>query len=159
MTRKYAWGQSGHRVVDAVPRQRGKVLTVVAAIALDGLRAIMAYEGGTTKEVFRRFVDEALVPSLRPGDVVVMDNLGAHRAYGICDAIEAAGATVLYLPPYHPELNPIESAWSKWKQLLRKRAARSYRDLAIALDQTKNLLTDSDLRGWYQHAGVLPQVA
>ncbi len=87
-----------------------------------------------------------------------MDNLGAHRATGICAAIEAAGATVLYLPPYHPDLNPIEYAWSKWKGLLRKRAARTYRELAVVLSETRDLITESDLRGWYQHVGALHQV-
>jgi transposase len=159
MTREYAWGPSGQRVVDSVPRQRGQVLSVAGAIGLDGVRAVMAYDGATTKEIFLRFVREALVPALRPGDVVVMDNLGAHRALGVRDAIEAAGARVLYLPPYHPELNPIELAWSKWKNLLRKVGARTHRTLAIALRDTIELITTRDLRGWYQHAGALNQVA
>lgn len=158
MTREHAWAPSGKRAVDSVPRQRSTVLTVLGAIALDGMRALMAYEGATTKEVFLRFVHEVLVPSLHPGDVVVMDNLGAHRALGVRDAIEAAGATVLYLPPYHPELNPIELTWSKLKRLLRKAGARTYRALAIALDQIKDQLRPSDLEGWFRHAGVHGQV-
>jgi transposase len=159
MTPQYGWGLSGERVVDSVPRQRGQVLSVAGAIGLDGVRAVMAYDGATTKEMFLRFVREALVPSLRPGDVVVMDNLGAHRALGVRDAIEGAGASLLYLPPYHPELNPIELAWSKWKHLLRKIGARTHRKLAAALEDTIDLITQSDLRGWYQHAGALNQVA
>lgn len=159
MTRTYAWGLSGQRVVDSIPRNRSRVLTIAGAIGIDGVRAVMAYEGATTKELFLRFVREALVPALRRGDVVVMDNLGAHHAYGVRSAIESAGARLLYLPPYHPELNPIELAWAKWKNLLRKLGARTYQDLAAAVIETKEQLTASDLRGWYHHVRRLGQVA
>ena len=153
MTREYARGPSGERIVGIVPRNRGVVLTVVGAVALDGVRAMMAYEGGTTAEAFLRFAREMLVPSLRPGDVVVLDNLGAHRAVGVRETIEAAGARVLYLPPYHPELNPIELAWSKLKALLKTIGARDLPALATALKLTKDLLTPSDMEGWYRHCG------
>jgi len=153
MTREYARGPSGDRVVGIVPRNRGAVLTVVGAIALDGVRAMMAYEGGTSAEAFLRFAREALAPSLHCGDVVVLDNLGAHRAVGVREAIEAADARVLYLPPYHPELNPIELAWSKLKALLKRIGARDLQSLAVALKRTKDLLTTSDMEGWYRHCG------
>jgi transposase len=107
MTREYARGPSGERVVGIVPRNRGVVLTVVGAVAVDGVRCLMAYEGASA-DAFLRFVREALGPSLYPGDVVVLDNLGAHR--GVREAIETAGARLLNLPFYHPELNPIEAA-------------------------------------------------
>ena len=132
MTREYARGPSGERVVGIVPRNRGVVLTVVGAVALDGVRAMMAYEGGTSAEAFLRFVREALAPSLHKGDVVVLDNLGAHRAVGVREAIETVGARLLYLPPYHPELNPIELAWSKMKALLKRIGARDLHALACA---------------------------
>jgi transposase len=153
MTREYARGPSGERVVGIVPRNRGVVLTVVGAVALDGVRAMMAYEGGTSAEAFLRFARDALVPSLHPGDVVVLDNLGAHRAVGVREAIESAGARILYLPPYHPELNPIELAWSKLKALLKAIGARDIQALAAALKHTKDLLTPSDLEGWFRHCG------
>lgn len=156
MTREYARGPSGARVVGIVPRQRGTVLTVVGAIALDGVRAMMAYEGGTSAEAFLRFVHEALAPSLRPGDVVVMDNLGAHRAYGVREAIETTGARILYLPPYHPELNPIELAWSKLKGILKTLGARDLQALASALKAAKDHLTLSDMAGWFSHCGYAP---
>ncbi len=156
MTREYARCPSGDRVVGIVPRNRGTVLTVVGAIALDGVRAMMAYEGGTSAEAFLRFAREVLAPSLYPGDVVVMDNLGAHRAVGVREAIEAVGARIMYLPPYHPELNPIELAWSKLKAMLKSVGARDLQALAAALKRCKDLLTPSDMEGWYRHCGYQP---
>ncbi len=153
MTREYARGPSGDRVVGVVPRNRGVVLTAVGAVALDGVRAMMAYEGGTSADAFLRFAREALAPSLHRGDVVVMDNLGAHRAVGVREAVETVGARIMYLPPYHPELNPIELAWSKLKALLKRIGARDLQALAAALKHTKDLITPSDLRGWYSHCG------
>jgi transposase len=156
MTREYARSPSGERVVGIVPRNRGVVLTVVGAIALDGVRAMMAYEGGTSADAFLRFVREALAPSLYPGDVVILDNLGAHRAVGVREAIEARGARILYLPPYHPELNPIELAWSKLKALLKIIGARDIQALATALKRSKDLLSTSDMEGWFAHCGYQP---
>lgn len=153
MTRETAWSLCGTRAVGVVPRQRGTTLTVVGAIALDGVRAMMAYEGGTNREAFLQFVRESLVPSLRPGDVVVWDNLGAHRAAGVRDAVHAAGASVVWLPPYHPELNPIELAWTKLKRLLRKAEARTYQELAVVLKQATTLITPNDTEGWLRHCG------
>ena len=121
MTPLYSRARVGERAFGKAPKNQGVNLTIVGAIALDGVRAMMAYEGGTTREAFARFVNDALVPSLRPGDVVVMDNLRAHHSDGICRAIEAVGATVRYLPSYSPELNPIEHTWSKLKGLLRRK--------------------------------------
>jgi transposase len=157
MTREYARGPSGERVVGIVPRNRGTILTVVGAVALDGVRAVMAYEGGTSADAFLRFLHEALVPSLHPGDLVVLDNLGAHRAVGVREAIETAGARILYLPPYHPELNPIELAWSKLKALLKTIGARDLQALAAALKSSKDRLTTSDMEGWFRHCGYEPE--
>ena len=153
MTRTYAWGLSGQRVVDSIPRNRSRVLTIAGAIGIDGVRAVMAYEGATTKELFLRFVREALVPALRRGDVVVMDNLGAHHAYGVRSAIESAGARLLYLPPYHPELNPIELAWSKLKGMLRDYKARTREALDEAIARAMPRITTKDAAGWFRHCG------
>jgi len=154
MTRTYAWSESGKRAVGFVPRKgQRQALSVAGAIALDGVRCLMAYEGGTTNHAFMRFVREALVPSLHAGDVVVMDNLSAHRAAGIVDAIRAVGADVLYLPPYHHDFNPIEHTWSKLKSMLRKAAARTLEGLADTLARTESAITASDLAGWFQHCG------
>ena len=153
MTPLYGRALVGERAVGKAPRNHRTTLTVVGAIGLDGVRAMMAYEGGTTKEAFLRFVHEALVPSLKRGDVVVMDNLSSHHCEGVAEAIEAAGATVLYLPPYAPELNPIEHTWSKLKALLRRAEARTLRTLAGAVAVSSSEISRSDLCGWYTHCG------
>ena len=153
MTREYARGPYGRRVFGRVPRNRGKVLTMIGALDLGGVRALMTVEGGTSGEVFLRFVREHLVPSLQPGDVVVMDNLGAHHATGVRAEIEAAGASVLYMPPYSPDLNPIELCWSKVKQLLKGFHARTVRQLVASIGIIRGLVTPQDATGWYRHCG------
>jgi transposase len=157
MTPIYGRARVGERAVGKAPRNHGKNLTVCGAISLDGIRAMMAYEGGTTREAFLHFVRKALVPALRRGDVVVMDNLSTHYCQGVRESIEAAGATVLYLPPYSPELNPIEHTWSKLKALLRRVEARTLRTLAGALAQSSTRITKSDLAGWYANCGYEAQ--
>jgi transposase len=153
MTPLYSRSLVGERAVGKAPRNQGTNLSVCGAIALDGVRCMMAYEGGTTKQAFLHFVRQALVPSLRRGDVVVMDNLNAHYAEGVQTAIEAAGASILYLPPYSPELNPIEHTWSKLKALLRRVEARTLRALASALGESSTRITASDLVGWFTDCG------
>ena len=137
----------------AVPRNRGHVLTLIGALSVDGIEALMTVEGGTNAAVFRSFVDDHLVPILRHGDVVVMDNLGAHHATGIREAIEAAGARVLYLPPYSPDLNPIELAWSKLKAILRRLGARTLATLIPAVAVAAALVTPTDALAWFSHCG------
>jgi transposase len=157
MTRLRSRAKHGARAFGKAPRNHRVNLTVVGAIALDGVRAMMAYEGGTTKIAFLHFVQTALAPSLKPADVVVMDNLRAHYAAGVQEAIEARGATVLYLPPYSPELNPIELTWSKLKSILRKVEARTLRTLAGALPDCVRRISTTDLHGWFRHAGYFNQ--
>ena len=158
MTREHAWCPKGERFFGAVPRNRGTVLTMLGALGLDGVRALRTYEGGTSGEVFLSFVHEVLVPRLSPGDVVVMDNLGAHHATGVRAAIESTGARVVYLPPYSPDLNPIEMCWSKVKSLLRFFAARTIPSLVNAVADAVAAVTSSDARAWFAHAGY-PQCA
>jgi transposase len=157
MTPLYSRALVGERAVGKAPRNQGTNLTVVGAVALDGIRCLMAYEGGTTKQAFLHFVREALVPSLRRGDVVVMDNLGSHYADGVSEAIEGVGASVMYLPPYSPELNPIEHTWSKFKALLRRAEARTLRTLAAAVSAASTRITRSDLAGWFGNCGYSAQ--
>lgn len=157
MTRLRSRAKHGARAFGKAPRNHRVNLTVIGAIALDGVRSMMAYEGGTTNRAFLHFVQTALAPSLRSGDVVVMDNLRAHYAAGVQEAIEACGATVLYLPPYSPELNPIELAWSKLKSILRRVEARTLRKLAGALPHCIGRISKTDLIGWFQHAGYSNQ--
>lgn len=119
MTPDYARSPRGERIADVVPRNRGTVTTMIGALGLVGLLGVMTVEGGTDAAVFEAFVKHVLVPKLKPGDIVVLDNLGAHKPDGIRKLIEAAGATLLFLPPYSPELNPIvEECWSKFKACL-----------------------------------------
>lgn len=157
MTRLRGRAQVGQRAFGKAPRNHRVNLTVIGAIALDGPRAMMAYEGGTTRDAFLHFVDECLVPSLNEGDVVVMDNLRAHYTYGVKEAIEAVGASVMYLPPYAPELNPIEHTWSKLKAFLRRVEARTLNALSAAVTQFRTLIRDSDLAGWYRNCGYSAQ--
>lgn len=153
MTREHAWAPIGERVTGHVPRNRGKVLTMLGALTLEGLEAMMTIEGGTSGAVFLRFVREHLVPILRPGDLVVMDNLGAHHATGVRTAIQAAGADVLYMPPYSPDLNPIELCWSKVKAALRKIGARTVKALTAAVALASHAVTPRDAEGWFIHCG------
>jgi transposase len=141
------------RVVEHVPRNRGVVTTVLGAMALDGIRALMTIEGATTADVFEAFVESMLVPRLNPGDIVVMDNVGAHKPAHILERIRAAGAHVLFLPPYSPDLNPIELFWNKFKELLRSMAARTPRELDHAIAEAMALTTLEDIAGWFKHCG------
>ena len=123
MARRYGRARRGARVVGAVPHGRWKTTTLVAALRSDGLIAPCVFDGAINGARFLAYVEQALAPILRPGDIVVMDNLGAHKVKGVRQAIEAVGAALLYLPPYSPDLNPIEQAFAKLKALLRSAAA------------------------------------
>ena len=125
MTRRYGWGVRGERLIDAAPAGHWKTTTFVAGLRSTGIFAPLVLDGPMTGEWFRAYVERVLAPSLEPGDVVVMDNLAAHKVAGISNAIAAIGASVLYLPPYSPDLNPIEQVFSKLKALLRKASART----------------------------------
>ena len=125
MTRLYGWGAKGQRLVDAAPSGHWKTTTFVAGLRRDGVIAPFVLDGPMTGEVFRASVAQMLTPSLRPGDVVVLDRLPAHKVAGVREAIQAAGASLLYLPAYSPDLNPIEQLFAKLKALLRKATART----------------------------------
>jgi len=119
MTRLYARCAGGARIHETTPDGRWKILTILGAICTRGMIATMTIEAATDREIFLAYLDEVLCPKLRIGDVVIMDNLSSHKVQGVRERIEAAGAQLLYLPPYSPDLNPIEKAWAKLKQLLR----------------------------------------
>lgn len=156
MTRTRAWAPKGVRAFGRVPRNRGRVTTMIGALSIDGIEAVMTVQGGTTAPVFLKFIDEHLAPKLRPGDVIVMDNLGAHHAKGVRERIEATGARVLYQPPYSPDLNPIELAWSKIKTALRAAGARTVEMLIAAINFIVRSITPKDAAGWFKHSGALP---
>jgi transposase len=125
MVRRTGWGERGKRLVDAVPHGHWKTTTFVAGLRRSGIVAPLVLDGPMTGPVFRAYVEQMLAPALAPGDVVVMDNLAPHKVAGVQDAIRAAGGSLLYLPPYSPDLNPIEQAFAKLKALLRKAACRT----------------------------------
>ena len=153
MTRRYGRAVRGKRVHDAVPKNFGRNITILGALSCYGLDAVMTVEGATDAAVFRAYVAQVLAPTLRRGDIVVMDNLSAHKVSGIEATIAAAGAELIYLPPYSPDWSPIEPCWSKIKTLLRGMKARTRDALDQALTKVINKISNSDARGWFAHCG------
>lgn len=156
MTRRYGWGRRQERVTEPVPHGRWRTTTLLHAIDLSGTRAAMITDGPTNARVFETFVDWLLAPKLRRGDVVVMDNLASHKSARAVGRIEAAGARVLYLPPYSPDLNPIEKVFSKVKDFLRSAAARTERALYDAIAFALETITSSDCRNVFHACGYRP---
>lgn len=153
MTRLFGRAVRGQRVPDAVPKNYGSNVTILGCLSCQGIDAVMTIGGPTDTPVFLAYVTQVLVPTLMPGDVVVMDNLGAHKVKGVREAIEAAGATLLYLPPYSPDWSPIEPCWSKLKTFLRAAKARTREALDEALTNAIRMITAADARGWFAHCG------
>lgn len=149
----YAWSPRGERARCSVPRNRGPNTTLLASMTAEGMGPCLAVEGATTKIVFEAYVEKALVPSLRRGQVVVMDNLSAHKGDRVRALVEKAGCVLLYLPPYSPDLSPIEEAFSKIKGLLRKAEARSREALVEAMGKALDAVTARDARGFFEHCG------
>jgi transposase len=153
MTRLYGRAPAGQRVVGSVPRNYGPNVTMLGALSVQGLQALMTVDGATDAEVFRTYVKQVLGPTLRPGDIVVMDNLRAHKAVGVQQAMARRGARLLYLPPYSPDLSPIEPCWSKVKTALRKAKARTRAALDTAIAGVMVAVSLADARGWFKHCG------
>lgn len=153
MTRLYGRARPGQRVVESVPSHSGTHLTLLAAIGLDGLSAAWVLEGALDGEAFKIYLTEVLCPTLRPGDVVLMDNLSAHKVAGVEEAITAVGARLEYLPPYSPDLNPIEKCWSKIKTALRAAKARTVEALIEALNDALLSISEEDIKAWFIHCG------
>ena len=152
MTRLYARGTGGKRIHEATPGGHWKILTILGAMSLSGMIATMTIEEPTDTDIFLAYVEHLLYPVLKPGDVVVMDNLSAHKPPAVREWIEKAGAEVLYLPPYSPDLNPIEKAWAKLKQLLREVKARSKQTLDQAITELLPSITPDNAKAWFRHA-------
>jgi len=150
MTRVYACAPRGRRVHVAVPGGHWKIVTILGAMDHRGMLAAMTIEAATDREIFLAYLDEVLCPKLRPGHVLVMDNLSAHKVEGVRERIEACGASLLYLPPYSPDLNPIEKAWSKLQQSLRAIGARSEQTLHHAVAQLLPTITPKDATAWFR---------
>ncbi len=153
MTRLYGRAPRGARVVGSVPQNYGENVTLLAALSVTGISAVMTVEGATDGLVFLAYVEEVLAPTLSAGDIVVLDNLGAHKVEGVREAIEGKGARLIYLPPYSPDLNPIERCWSKIKTFLRAAKARTREALEEAIRRALATVTDSDARAWFKHCG------
>lgn len=151
MTRLYARGLGGARIQEAAPAGHWKILTILGAMSTRGMIATMTIEEATDADIFLAYLDHCLCPQLRPGDVVVMDNLSSHKIKGVRERIMAAGAELLYLPPYSPDLNPIEKAWSKLKQLLRSAQARSQEALDQAITELLPQITPDNAVAWFSH--------
>lgn len=153
MTRLYARCQGGERIHESAPEGHWKVLTTLGAMSRQGLVATMTVESATDGDVFDAFLEQVLCPKLKPGDVVVMDNLNVHKMDRVRELIEAAQARLLYLPPYSPDLNPIEQAWSKFKQFLRSAKARTAEALDQAVSAALETITADNAKAWFHHCG------
>lgn len=153
MTRLYGRAKAGHRVVDDVPSGHWSTTTMISSVRLDGSTACMVVEGATNKEVFQAYVEHILLPTLKSGDIVVLDNLSAHKNQKVRDLIESVGAELWFLPPYSPDLNPIEKMWSKIKSILRTLRARTKETLINAIAKALEAVTASDAKGWFESCG------
>ena len=149
----YAWAPKGERARCEVPRNRGKNTTLLASMTAEGMGSCLAVVGSTTEAVFEAYLERVLVPTLRPGQVVLMDNLASHKSQKVRELIEGRGCELLYLPPYSPDFNPIEEAFSKVKALVRKAGTRTREALVEALGAALDAVTARDARGFLEHCG------
>jgi len=153
MTRRYGRAKCGHRLVAAVPHGHWKTTTFVGALRCDGLTAPLAIDGAINGELFLAYVAQVLVPTLKPGNVVIMDNLRSHKVAGVREAIEGAGAKLMFIPPYSPDLNPIEQAFAKLKALLRASAIRTVEALWKALGNLVDYFSPEECASFLRHDG------
>jgi transposase len=153
LTPQYAWSRRGERAHARVPRNWGANVTLLASMSVRGMGPCLAVEGPTTKVVFEAYLERVLAPSLRPGQVVVMDNLSSHKGSRVRELVEARGCELIYLPAYSPDLNPIEEAFAKLKALLRKAGARTREALLEAMGRALDTVTAQDARGFFEHRG------
>jgi transposase len=156
MTRTHGRAPRGERLRSSIPHGHWKTTTFVAGLRNSGMVAPMVLDQPINGAAFQAYIDQVLVPELKPGDIVVMDNLSSHKAAGIRAAIEAAGASLLYLPPYSPEFNPIENAFAKLKAMLRKAAARTVEGLWNVIGRTINTFTPTECANYFAAAGYDP---
>lgn len=154
----YAYSPRGQRAYCSVPRNRGPNTTLLSCMSVEGIGASLAVEGATNREVFEAYVERVLAPELRPGQVVVMDNLTAHKGERVRELIEEQGCELIYLPPYSPDFNPIEEAFAKIKGLLRKAEARTREALVEAIGSAISTISAHDAQGFFKHCGYLPRV-
>jgi transposase len=159
LTRLYGYAPHNERCLGRVPKNHGLPTSLVAALSLQGLEAAMTRPGAIDTPAFEAFVEVILAPLLKPGDLVLLDNLSAHKAVSVRAKIEATGAVALFLPAYSPDLNPIELAFSKVKQLLRSAGARTQEALETAIAQALDAITPEDAHAYFRHCGITFQSA
>jgi transposase len=152
----YGYSPKGEPLKLSVPRNRGKNTTLLASITVEGMGPSMAVEGSTTKEVFEAYLEQVLLPELEEGQVLIMDKLPAHKRAKVRELIEGRGCQLLYLPSYSPEYNPIEEAFSKVKEILRRACARTREALLEALGEALSAVSFWDAQGFFEHAGYHP---
>jgi transposase len=152
----YGYAPRGERLRLSVPRKRSKNTTLLASMTIEGMGPSLSVEGATTKAVFEAYVEKVLAPRLKEGQIVVMDNLGAHRPKRVRDLIEQRGCELVYLPAYSPDYNPIEEAFAKIKHLLRNAAARTKEALVEAIGAVLSAICTQDACGFFEHAGYRP---
>jgi len=153
MTPLYGWAPIGKRVIDQMPHGHWKTTTFIAALRHDGLTAPMVIDGAINGELFLAYVNQILLSTLREGDIVVLDNLSSHKVAGVKQAIESVGARVLYLPPYSPDLNPIEQVFSKLKTMLRKFKLRTMEALWNKLGELCDVFSPNECKNYYKNSG------
>jgi transposase len=156
MTRRCGRAPRGQRLVAAVPHGHWKTSTFVAGLRTSGLTAPLVVDGAMNGDIFRAYVEQVLAPTLKPGDIVILDNLASHKVAGVREAIEACGAALVYLPPYSPDLNPIEQAFAKLKALLRKLAARTVVRRWDALGDLLDRFTPQECSNYLANLGCVP---
>jgi transposase len=149
----YAWARTGERARAKAPRNWGSNVTLLASMDLSGMGPCVAVEGTTTGAVFEAYLKNVLVPSLRPGQMIVMDNLSSHKGPRVRELIEGRGCELLYLPPYSPDLNPIEQAFSKLKASLRRAGARTFEALIEEMGRALEEINERDASGFFRHCG------
>jgi len=153
LTRLYGRAPKGKRAKGSVPRNRGKNMTLISDLSLQGLGELFVIEGAANSDLFEAYIECILAPTLTPGEIVIMDNLSIHKRKKVKDLIESQGCQLLFLPAYSPDFSPIEEAFSKLKAILRQRGARSREELQEALVEACDLITASDAIGWFRHCG------
>jgi transposase len=156
LTRLYARAPKGKRAKGSIPRNRGKNVTMISCLTFDGLGESLILDGAANGELFELYIEQFLAPSLKSGQIVIMDNLSIHKRQKARELIEARGCQVLFLPPYSPDFSPIEEAFSKVKAILRRIGARTREDLQAALEYALTTVSASDAKGWFRHCGYFP---
>jgi transposase len=157
LTRPYGWAPTDTRLVESVPHGHWMTTTFLGALRSTGLVAPLVIDGALNGDLFRAYVEQQLTRVLTPGDIVVMDNLSSHKVAGVREAIEGAGATLVYLPPYSPDLNPIEQAFAKIKHEIRKRAPRTKTACDALCGECLDWIPEAECRNYIRHAGYGPQ--